>query len=135
MQTTSSGKTHLLSHSSFFIAKQQKTPQGAKVTYKSGHCSLIPRTLFINHIHTEFMCKYFSKRKTNTSKHRGRRELSLSFRHDEQSVIRNCGTETGQCVHTSSSLNKHSDCPRGHWQEQGEAGTDLDQHPLPQATL
>lgn len=67
--------------------------------------------------------------------HRGRRELGLSFRHDERSVISDCGTESEQCVHTSSSLNKHSDCRREHWQEQEEAGTDLDQHPLLQATL
>lgn len=37
------------------------------------------------------------------------------------------------CAHQQ--LPEHSNSGRGHWQEQGEAGTDLDQHPLHQATL
>lgn len=79
----------------FLIEKQEKMLQGGKVTYKSGHCSQIPRTLFINYMHTGFVCKYFSKRKTNTSMYRGRRELSLSFRHDEQSILATVAEKLG----------------------------------------
>lgn len=80
-QQLPSEKTHLLSHNPFFTGKQEKMLQRGKVTCKSGHCSRIPRALSLNHIRTGFTCKYFSDRKTNTSMHRGRRELSLSFRH------------------------------------------------------
>lgn len=82
----------------FLIEKQEKMLQGGEVTYKSGHCSQIPRTLFINYMHTGFLCKYFSKRKTNTSMYRGRRELCsscLSFRHDEQSVLATVAQKLG----------------------------------------
>lgn len=46
-----SEQTHLLSHYLFFTEKQEKTLQGGKVSYKSGHCSQVPRTLFINNIY------------------------------------------------------------------------------------